>query len=568
MSLSGKTICFTGTLAMPRKQATAEAEAAGAKVAGSVTGAVNILVAGPGAGKKADDAAKKGVDVWTEEQFKAALGGGGGAAAAAPAPPPPAPSKAASSPSAAAGKKKAKAAPEAEEPTPKKAKAKAEPPPPTTPLGAAAATQSSWTPGASGRTPNVDRGARDLGASVYLDYDAKLNQAVVDGAVNSNKFYILQVLQRGSLFACWNRWGRVGEEGQTNASKLQWGSVEGAIKDFEKKFKDKSANNWADKASFVKKSGKYQLVEVEDGDGDESSGAVLGKLTREQIEKGQAVLATIRMMLEGSGGASAPSSLTNDFYSLIPTATGRAKPPTIDNYAILGEKEAQLEFWLRMGFEDMETTADNPLGKLAAMACPPTLAAAAAGISDSGSVSSSVSRGQALAASKAGSPSSPMNEQQYGAIVLYTGNSIYRSLNEALRIKHANVPRYLPYVKLFFSAANCMPKKAARLWRGIAADLYDEYVPGKVITWWTVSSTTADENVARNFMSQLGGKATLLMLDTTTAMNIEPLSIYPHERESLLVPGTMLEVVSRSRNGNLNEIHVKEVGNALDAMVE
>ena len=82
-----------------------------------------------------------------------------------------------------------------------------------------------------------------------------------------------------------------------------------------------------------------------------------------------------------------------------------------------------------------------------------------------------------------------------------------------------------------------MPKKPAKLWRGIAADLYDEYEPGKVITWWTVSSTTASEDVARGFMSQLGGKATLLSLDTTSAMNIEPLSIYPHEKESLLVPG-------------------------------
>ena len=567
MSLAGKTICFTGTLSMARKEATAAAEGAGATVAGSVTGKVNVLVAGPGAGKKADDAAKKGIDVWTEEQFVAAIGGGGGASS--------------SSTTTAAGKKKA--APPADEPAPKKAKAKADPPPASTAAGkkkaappaeepppketkAKADPPTTTTSGASGRTPNVDRGARDLGASVYLDYDAKLNQAVVDGAVNSNKFYILQVLQRGSLFACWNRWGRVGEEGQTNAAKLQWGSIEGAIKDFEKKFKDKTANNWGDKEHFVKKTGKYQLVEVEDGDGDASSGAVLGKLTREQIEKGQAVLATIRMHLEKTGGASAPSSLTNDFYSLIPTISGRAKPPTINNYAILGEKEAQLEFWLRMGFEEMESTSDNPLEKLGAIACPPTLSAAAAGISDSGSVSSSVARGAKLAKSKAGNPSTPMNEHQYGAIVLYTGNSIYRALNEALRIKHVNVPRYLPYVKLFFSAAACMPKKAARLWRGIAADLYDEYEPGKVITWWTVSSTTADESVARNFMSQLGGKATLVMLDTQTAINIEPLSIYPHERESLLVPGTQLEVVKRSRSGNLNEIHVKEVGNALDGM--
>jgi hypothetical protein len=70
--------------------------------------------------------------------------------------------------------------------------------------------------------------------------------------------------------------------------------------------------------------------------------------------------------------------------------------------------------------------------------------------------------------------------------------------------------------------------------------------------------------VARGFMSQLGGKATLLKLDTVNAINIEPLSIYPHEQERLLVPGTRLKVLSRKQMGNLAEIHVKEVGNALE----
>ena len=40
-----------------------------------------------------------------------------------------------------------------------------------------------------------------------------------------------------------------------------------------------------------------------------------------------------------------PGSLTNAFYSLIPTVTGRKAPPQINGMAILGEKEAQLEFW-------------------------------------------------------------------------------------------------------------------------------------------------------------------------------------------------------------------------------
>ena len=70
------------------------------------------------------------------------------------------------------------------------------------------------------------------------------------------------------------------------------------VQDFTKKFKEKTSNTWDARTSgaFVKKAGKYQLVEVEDdgGDGDGGGGAVLGKLTREQIEKGQAVLEKVR----------------------------------------------------------------------------------------------------------------------------------------------------------------------------------------------------------------------------------------------------------------------------------
>ena len=128
---------------------------------------------------------------------------------------------------------------------------------------------------------------------------------------NFNHAYI-QVLQKGSLFTCWNRWGRVGEDGDTNATKLQWGSMEEAVKTFEKNFKEKSGNAWADRQNFVKKDKKYQLVEVED-DGDEGEGgggAALGKLTREQIEKGQAVLQQVRTCLEAGGNV--PSALLHD----------------------------------------------------------------------------------------------------------------------------------------------------------------------------------------------------------------------------------------------------------------
>ena len=70
VSLNGKQICFTGTLQMKRDDAKAQAEAAGAKVTGSVSANTDILVCGAGVGaKKTDDAQKKGVEVWTEDQF-------------------------------------------------------------------------------------------------------------------------------------------------------------------------------------------------------------------------------------------------------------------------------------------------------------------------------------------------------------------------------------------------------------------------------------------------------------------------------------------------------------------
>lgn len=43
--------------------------------------------------------------------------------------------------------------------------------------------------------------------------------------------------------------------------------VDGAVKDFEKKFKDKTKNNWSDREAFVSHPGKYTLIEV-DGEQD------------------------------------------------------------------------------------------------------------------------------------------------------------------------------------------------------------------------------------------------------------------------------------------------------------
>jgi len=107
---------------------------------------------------------------------------------------------------------------------------------------------------------------------------------------------------------------------------------------------------------------------------------------------------------------------------------------------------------------------------------------------------------------------------------------------------------------------NAMEGKPVTLYRGIAVDLFDEYTPGKVITWWSVSSCTASISVAQNFMNQLGGSAaTFITLNTKKACDVSSLSFYPHEKESLLRPGTKLKVLNRTRKGKVVEIEVDEV---------
>lgn len=107
-------------------------------------------------------------------------------------------------------------------------------------------------------------------------------------AQNNNKFYVIQLLTDGSKFFVWNRWGRVGENGQ-NAMKGPFSKMADAEKDFAKKFKDKTGNIWSldiyDDGNFVAKAGKYTLIHLhEDGD-DEVDDAVAGKKKNKVAKK-------------------------------------------------------------------------------------------------------------------------------------------------------------------------------------------------------------------------------------------------------------------------------------------
>ncbi|RGP59565.1 poly adp-ribose polymerase [Fusarium longipes] len=253
-----------------------------------------------------------------------------------------------------------------------------------------------------------------------LIYDASLNQT--NAGNNNNKFYRIQVLKDSSsaaTFKTWTRWGRVGEVGQHGI--LGDGSLQDAIKCFQKKFKDKSGLSWNDRAANPKP-GKYAFVERSynpdsdsdsDSDSEDEAGKAvkkekvedeeeapppecklekpvkelmelifneqyfkqamssmnydanklpLGKLSKATITKGFQQLKDLAALFDkpnlastqyGMSVAAATEQLSNTFYSLIPHAFGRNRPPVINNNDMLKKEIELLE-----SLSDMKDTAE------------------------------------------------------------------------------------------------------------------------------------------------------------------------------------------------------------------
>tara|TARA_B110000444_G_scaffold211181_1_gene206905 strand:+ start:19859 stop:21877 length:2019 start_codon:yes stop_codon:yes gene_type:complete len=65
----GKTFCITGSLTRPRKEITLAIKNAGGKVVASVSGSLDILIAGEKAGSKLAKSQALEIEIWTEEQL-------------------------------------------------------------------------------------------------------------------------------------------------------------------------------------------------------------------------------------------------------------------------------------------------------------------------------------------------------------------------------------------------------------------------------------------------------------------------------------------------------------------
>lgn len=229
-----------------------------------------------------------------------------------------------------------------------------------------------------------------------------LNQT--DLKTNKNKFYIMQIIKTGDNYVHYIRYGRIGEIGTTSYKKFPDSNA--ATTSFIKQFRTKTGNSWHDKSQFEKKKGKYFMAEIsydEDIESDAKSDAKsdsntksdskseipdsvldervqtlmmlfsdinmmkntliqldidtkkmpLGKIKQSQLKKAQNVLTQIAEQIKkleknpkkphDSDLLSLISDLSSEYYTYIPYACGRDKPPTINSSDKLAQYNTVIE---------------------------------------------------------------------------------------------------------------------------------------------------------------------------------------------------------------------------------
>jgi predicted DNA-binding WGR domain protein len=221
-----------------------------------------------------------------------------------------------------------------------------------------------------------------------LVYSCSLTQT--DLKTNKNRFYVIQLIKTENTYHLHKRWGRTGEEGRVTPETFVNRMT--AINTFQKQFKTKTGNSWGAQ-NFVKKPGKYFLLDVSyqnelskiDGKTQidipvskldervqslikiisdvqmmkntlvqldiDTKKMPLGKLTQDQLDKAKDVLNEINIIvsrIEQYGEDSDDSrdlddlkslilDLSSKYYTYVPYACGRRKPPSIDSTGLVSK---------------------------------------------------------------------------------------------------------------------------------------------------------------------------------------------------------------------------------------
>merc|ERR1719188_2536401 len=127
----------------------------------------------------------------------------------------------------------------------------------------------------------------------------------------------------------------------------------------------------------------------------------------------------------------------------------------------MGQEKALLQFYLRMGFEEVEGEEESkltPISGVMELPLEKTLAAACGSCCAKAEIINCVKKGATMEAKKAGKPKKPMDKEPYGSILLYTANAIYKQLNKALREEdRSEVNKFFSYLRMLFEACDRLP---------------------------------------------------------------------------------------------------------------
>ncbi|CAF3376537.1 unnamed protein product, partial [Rotaria sp. Silwood2] len=120
------------------------------------------------------------------------------------------------------------------------------------------------------------------------------------------------------------------------------------------------------------------------------------------------------------------------------------------------------------------------------------------------------------------------------------------------------VPFY-DYYRLFMFVLNKLPSIQDNVWRGVTANLNDQYRPGTIHIWHAASSCSDQVQVTDAFLDKKKHR-TLFNIKCYNGKTIKNHSRYPNESETILPPGTCIRVKSQSNPApNLYIISCEEI---------
>jgi len=144
-----------------------------------------------------------------------------------------------------------------------------------------------------------------------------------------------------------------------------------------------------------------------------------------------------------------------------------------------------------------------------------------------------------IAKKKCNRKSTLLTQDESAAIYLYSMPiSFFTRLNDALRAedRHALKP-WFAFLKLFINALEKLPSIKATIWRGVSGDVGSIFADGDVHIWWSVNSCSVDISVVKEYLHECG---TLFAIDASHGKDISEYSVFPAEKEIVLMPGTRL----------------------------